>query len=89
MNYYPLIYQDLDKIKMNLEVELEYFEGIVKKGKKQGFCRMIYNTGVVIEGFYDENLIQTGSIIFSNGVEYRGEFQNNVLDGEGSIFINA
>ena len=69
-----MIYSDLKKTKVILDIEVDYFEGVIRRDKKEGFCRLIYNTGVIVEGFFEKNIITTGSIVFNNGIEYRGSF---------------
>lgn len=79
LNYHPNIQNDLNKITMNMDQDIAYLEGTVILGCKQGFCRIIYNSGVTIEGFYENNLLKNGSIIFQNGLEFCGSFEKDML----------
>lgn len=59
---------------LKTEAEIDFFEGALNKGKKEGFCRLVYNTGMNIEGFFKNNEIKNGLITFNNGFEFQGEF---------------
>lgn len=74
-NYYPQVYLDLKQIGVPLEAEVEFFEGAIRGGKKEGFCKVLYRNGVSVEGFFQENQIRSGTIMMSNGLEFSGEFQ--------------
>ena len=60
--------------------EEDFFEGTIVKGKKSGFCRILYSSGLYKEAnFVNGSLEGEGSFRFSNGITVSGIFNNNQL----------
>lgn len=88
--YTPTVIKKLIQDEINVEDELEIFEGSLVKKQKSGFCRLIYKSGLFIEGiFRSGNLEGEGIMIFPNGIEYSGMFKRGILEGPGTASING
>lgn len=60
------------------------------KKQKSGFCRLIYKSGLFIEGiFRSGNLEGEGVMVFPNGIEHTGMFKKGFLEGAGTLTING
>ena len=51
-----------------MELEIDFFEGSMVKGKKNGLCRIVYNNGIFLEGYYKMGTLLHGTLRMANGV---------------------
>lgn len=67
----------------------DYYEGIIKDGKKNGFGVLIFNYGDRYEGeFLNDNYDGYGVLYFLTKGKYIGEFKNGKKNGKGKIFFD-
>jgi len=43
----------LNQFKLTLDQKIDFFEGVIRYGKKEGYCRIIYSNGIAVEGFFE------------------------------------
>ena len=87
--YKPDFLEHLNFIEIKVEKEIVFFNGNLLNGKKEGFCKILFNTGIYIEAFFVNNKAEgEGFLIMENLFEFRGNFINNFLEGEGTLKIN-
>jgi len=66
----------------------DVFSGWFKYGKKEGKGTYVFHdTGMRIQGDWENGEIKFGEWIFPNGKFYRGNFKNNKPDGNGKESI--
>lgn len=66
-------------------VNKDIFSGWFKYGKKEGKGTYLFNdTGMRIQGEWENGEVKTGEWIFPNGKIYKGSFKNNKPDGNGT-----
>jgi hypothetical protein len=69
-----------------LDDDIEFFEGTIIKRQKQGFCRLIYDYGLVKEGmFVDDKMEGDGMIVYNSSLMLHGTFKNDLIDGPAII----
>jgi len=77
-------------IKVLEDDDIDYFEGIVIKGKKQGFCKILYKNGSFQEGNFNEDLMEgPGYTVNEHLIEYSGNYVKGVLQGKGSLKLGS
>lgn len=87
--YTPDFLEHFNFVEIKVEKEITFFNGSIIEGKKQGFCKILYNTGIYIEAFFIDNIANgEGFLIMENLFEFRGNFKNGFLEGKGSLKIN-
>lgn len=86
-NYYTPI--NIKNFNFNIiEEGIDYFEGRIIDGLKQGKGKMVYRNGTVFEGnFKNNNFEKDGKITFPNGIIYKGKFNKNVFNGPGFVIL--
>ena len=86
-NYY--IPQDIQKLHNEIfEEGIDFFEGRIINGQKQGKGKMVFLNGMIYEGNFKNNFFESsGKIIFPNGIIYKGFFKKNIFEGPGEIFL--
>ena len=78
------------KNEIQIEDDLLVFEGSIVKNQKSGFCKLVYKSGLMIEGiFRSGNLEGEGVMVFPNGIEYSGIFKKGFLEGAGTLMLNS
>ncbi len=86
--YTPEIFKELNNFK-DFYHHIEFFEGSLVKGHKQGFCKIIYENGIYVEGFFRNDVLEgEGMIMLENGFRFKGYFRRNFLEGKGQLQIN-
>ena len=77
-------------IKIIEEDNIDYFEGIIVKGKKQGYCKVLYQNGIFKQGNFSEDVMEgPGYIVTENLIEYSGIFVKDSLQGKGTIKLDG
>lgn len=67
-------------INTHSEGDEEFFEGTLIRGRKNGFCRVLYSTSIYKEGFFVNGVLEGEGIIkFPHGITLQGIFKNNLL----------
>jgi hypothetical protein len=67
-------------INTHSEGDEEFFEGTLIRGRKNGFCRVLYSTSIYKEGFFVNGVLEGEAIIkFPHGITLQGIFKNNFL----------
>lgn len=89
-DYTPQSISNFVSYDVDLEDELEVFEGTIVKKQKTGFCRLVYKSGLYVEGiFRSGNMEGEGTLILPNGIEYMGIFRKGILEGIGTVGIEG
>ena len=69
------------------ENNINFFEGKILKGLKQGKGRLVTNDEVIYKGFFEDNILKgKGKVIYKNFI-YKGNFKNGILEGFGKLVI--
>lgn len=76
-------------IMTHTEGDEEFFEGTLIRGKKFGFCRVLYSTSIYKEGFFANNVLDgEATIKFPHGISVQGVFKNNMLSANILLTID-
>lgn len=72
-----------------IDEDMEFFEGVIIRGKKQDFCKVLYSDGIYKEGYFKDNTMEgKGYLIDKNLVEKAGVFKNDKLSGKGTLRLD-
>lgn len=67
-------------ISTHAEGDEEFFEGTLIRGRKNGFCRVLYSTSIYKEGFFVNGVLEgEATVKFPHGITVQGVFKNNLL----------
>lgn len=85
-NYYnPL---QISKKKFFIKEEnIDFFQGKIIKGLKQGKGKLITNEDIIYEGNFIDNIIQGKGKMIYNNYKYEGNFKNGILEGSGNFVL--
>lgn len=70
----------------NVNCKCQFF-GKFEKNKKQGFGRHVSCRGEVVDGEYENDKLNFGTIYYSNGDKYFGEIYGLSPHGKGELFL--
>ena len=76
-------------INTHAEGDEEFFEGSLIRGRKNGFCRVLYSTSIYKEGFFVNGVLEGEAIVkFPHGITVQGLFKNNFLHSNVLLTID-